>query len=224
MGGIGFASQGGLSRSPFDADWNNWQPRVGAAFQLTPTTVLRGGWGVSYISSVSTGSSNGFSQSTPFVATVDAGRTAANLISNPFPSGIQPPSGAALGLSTLLGQGPTFSDPSGTLGYVQSFSFGIQKLLPWQVSMDAAYVGSLTIDVPTSKGFNELPADKLALGDITRSGNPNYLNERVPNPYENLLPGSSINSATVPRQQLLRPYSQYHQLQSAGHRQWQELV
>ena len=209
MGGIGFANQGGLSRSPFDADWNNWQPRVGAAFQLTPTTVLRGGWGVSYISSVSTGSSNGFSQSTPFVATVDAGRTAANLISNPFPSGIQPPSGAALGLSTLLGQGPTFSDPSGTLGYVQSFSFGIQKLLPWQVSVDAAYVGSLTTDVPTSKGFNELPADKLALGDITRSGNPNYLNERVPNPYENLLPGSSINSATVPRQQLLRPYSQY---------------
>ena len=209
MGGIGFANQGGLSRSPFDGDWNNWQPRVGAAFQLTPTTVLRGGWGVSYISSVSTGSSNGFSQSTPFVATVDAGRTAANLISNPFPSGIQPPSGAALGLSTLLGQGPTFSDPSGRLGYVQSFSFGIQKLLPWQVSVDAAYVGSLTTDVPTSKGFNELPADKLALGDITRSGNPNYLNERVPNPYENLLPGSSINSATVPRQQLLRPYSQY---------------
>ena len=65
------------------------------------------------------------------------------------------------------------------------------------------------LDVPTSKGFNELPADKLALGDVTRGGNPNYLNERVPNPYENLLPGSSINSSTVPRQQLLRPFSQF---------------
>jgi hypothetical protein len=209
MGGIGFANQNGLSRSPFNGDWNNWQPRMGAAFQLTPTTVLRGGWGISNISSVSTGASSGFSQSTPFVATVDAGRTAANLISNPFPSGIQAPSGAALGLATLLGQGPTFSDPSGTVGYVHSFSFGIQKLLPGQISVDAAYVGSRTMNVGTTRGFNELPADKLALGDITRGGNPNYLNERVPNPYENLLPGSSINSATVPRQQLLRPFSQF---------------
>lgn len=208
-GGIGFANQNSLSRSPFNADWNNWQPRAGVAFQLSPTTVLRGGWGVSYMSSVSTGASNGFTQSTPFVATVDAGRTASNLISNPFPSGIQAPSGSSLGLGTLLGQGPTFSDTSGTQGYVHSFSFGIQKLLPGKISVDAAYVGSRTFDATTTKGFNELTAAQLALGDITRGGNPNFLNERVPNPYENLLPGSSINSATVPRQQLLRPYSQF---------------
>ena len=208
-GGIGFAGQNGLSRSAFNTDWNNWQPRAGAAFQLTPTTVLRGGWGISYISSVSTGTSNGFTQSTPFVSTVDAGRTVANLISNPFPSGIQTPSGASLGLATLLGQGPTYSDASGTLGYVHSFSFGIQKQFRGQLSVDAAYVGSRTIAVPTSRGFNELPADQLALGDVTRGGNPNYLNERLPNPFENLLPGSSINTATVPRQQLLRPYPEF---------------
>jgi len=171
--------------------------------------VLRGGWGVSYIASVSTGTSNGFSQSTPFVSSIDAGRTSSTLISDPFPTGIQTPSGAALGLATLLGQGPTFSDPVGTLGYVHSFSFGIQKQLPWQVSIDAAYVGSRTNGVPTAKGFNELPADKLALGDITRGGNPNYLNDRLSNPFENLLPGSSINSSTVPRQQLLRPFPQF---------------
>ena len=92
---------------------------------------------------------------------MDAGRTVANLISNPFPNGIQQPSGASLGLATLLGQGPTFSDDSGTLGYVHSFSFGIQKQLRGQLSVDAAYVGSRTIAVPTTRGFNELPADRL---------------------------------------------------------------
>src|SRR5262249_19724696 len=63
-GGIGFVGQNGLPKSAFKTDWNNFQPRIGAAFQLTPTTVLRGGWGVSYIASVSTGTNYGFSQVT----------------------------------------------------------------------------------------------------------------------------------------------------------------
>ena len=46
-GGIGFAGENGLPSSPYNADWNNVQPRIGAAFQLTPGTVLRGGWGLS---------------------------------------------------------------------------------------------------------------------------------------------------------------------------------
>ena len=208
-GGIGFAGKDGQPRSPFNTDWNNWQPRIGAAFQLTPTTVLRGGWGISYISTVSTGTSYGFSQTTPFVSTVDAGRTPATYVSNPFPSGILAPSGAGAGLATLLGQSPNFSDPSGVTGYVHSFSFGIQKLLPGQISMEASYVGSRTNGVPTSNGFNELSRQNLALGDPTQGGNPNYLNERVPNPFENLLPGTSLNTSTVPRQQLLRPFPQF---------------
>ena len=208
-GGIGFGGVNGLSRSPYNTDWNNLQPRIGAAFQLTPTTVLRGGWGISYIASVSTGLNNGFSQTTPYVATEDAGRTAASLISNPFPSGIAPPSGSALGLETLLGRSPNFAEASGLLGYVHSFSFGIQKQLPGQISMEASYVGSRTIGAPTTVGFNEISKENLALGDPLQGGNPNYLNERVPNPFEGLLPGSSINSATVPRQQLLRPFPEF---------------
>ena len=47
-------------------------------------------------------------------------------------------------MQTLLGQGPTFADPTGRLGYVHSFSFGIQRLLPGQVTVDVSYVGSRT--------------------------------------------------------------------------------
>ncbi|MEJ7608758.1 MAG: hypothetical protein WKF37_21430 [Bryobacteraceae bacterium] len=213
-GGIGFADE--ESRSPYISDRNNFQPRLGAAFQLTPTTVLRGGWGISYITNVSTGYSNGFSQTTPFVSSTDAGRTPATLISDPFPSGIQAPSGSAQGLETLLGRGPSIADPSGNIGYVHSFSLGIQKQLPWQISMEAAYVGSRTLSLPTTRGYNELSAENLRLGDRTQGGNPNYLNERVPNPFESLLPGSSINTSTVPRQQLLRPFPQFTSFNRQG--------
>ncbi len=208
-GGIGFAGQNGLPRSPYDTQWKNLQPRLGAAFQLTPTTVLRGGWGISYITDVSTGNQNGFSQSTPYVATTDAGRTSASLVSNPFPSGLLPVPGAAKGMETLLGQGPSFSDPTGSIAYVHSFSFGIQRVLPGKLSVDISYVGSRTLNSSVSKAFNGISDQNRALGDPTQGGNPNYLNASVPNPFAGLLPGTSLDSASVTRQQLLRPYPQF---------------
>ncbi len=214
-GGIGFAGQNGLSRSPFNIDWNNLQPRLGAAFQLTPKTVIRGGWGISYISTVSTGYSYGFSQSTPFVSSLDAGRTQATYLSNPFPNGILGPSGSNAGLSTLVGQSLNYSDPSGNIGYVHSFSFGIQQQLPAQFVVEASYVGSRTVGVPSgstsgyTRGINELSPANLALGDVTKGGSPSYLTQQVPNPFAGLLPGTTINNATVPRQQLLRPYPEF---------------
>lgn len=208
-GGIGFAGADGLSRSPYSTDWNNIQPRLGAAFQLTPSTVLRGGWGISYAPDTSTGRLHGFNQSTPYVATTDAGRTSANVVSNPFPSGILQPSGARSGLETLLGQGPSFADPSGIISYVHNFSFGVQRVLPGKISVDVSYVGSRTMNAATSRAFNYISEQNRALGDSTTGGNPNYLTAAVPNPFAGLIPGTSLNSATVTRQQLLRPYPQF---------------
>ena len=93
-GGIGFAGQGGLSRSPFNSDWNNFQPRIGAAYQLNSKTVLRGGWAIFYLAPTDSGLTSGFSQNTPYVATQDSGRTPFSTISNPFPTGLIQPSGA----------------------------------------------------------------------------------------------------------------------------------
>jgi hypothetical protein len=208
-GGIGFAGVNGLSRTAFNTDWNNIQPRLGAAFQLTPATVLRGGFGISYIPQVSFGASYGFSQSTPYVATLDAGQTPAGVVSNPFPNGLLAPAGSSLGLATLLGQAPNFADASGRIGYVYSFSFGIQRQLPAQMRMEVSYVGSRTHDAPVTNSYNALSAANLALGDVTRGGNPNNLNQKVPNPFQNLLPGTSLNSSTVPLQQLLLPYPEF---------------
>ena len=208
-GGIGFAGVNGLPRSPFNADRNNIQPRLGGAFQLTPTTVLRGGWGIFYTNPVSNGYTNGYSLTTPYVATLDSGRTPANNLSNPFPDGVLQPPGNAQGMMTLLGQGPSFSNPDNRLSYVHQFSFGIQRQLPGNMAIDASYVGSRTMSVPVGKGFNEPGVDVLDKGNPWKGGDPNYLNERLPNPFEGLIPGTSLNSATISRFQLLRPYPQF---------------
>jgi hypothetical protein len=209
FGGIGFTGVGGLPRSAFNTDWNNVQPRIGAAFQLTPTTVLRSGFGISYIPQVSFGNSYGFSSSTPYVATLNAGESPAGTVSNPFPSGLIAPVGSSQGLATLLGQSPNFADPSGRIGYVYSYSLGIQKQLANEIRIGAAFVGSRTFDAPVTKTFNALSAQNLAPGDATQGGNPNILNQQVPNPFEGLLPGTLLNSATITRQQSLLPFPEF---------------
>ena len=212
-GGIGFAGVGGLPRTAFNTDWNNIQPRVGAAYQLTATTVLRGGFGISYIPQVSFGDSYGFSQTTPFVASLDSNKTPAGSVSNPFPSGVLPPVGSSQGLATLLGQAPNFADASGRIGYVYSYSFGIQKQIGNQIRIEASYVGSRTFDAPATSTYNALSAQNLAKGNSLLGGNPNNLNQLVPNPFAGLLPGTSLNAATVPAQQLLLPFPEFTALQ-----------
>lgn len=208
-GGIGFGGLDGLPRSPFSPNRKNLQPRVGAAFQLTPQTVLRGGWGTFYTNPVSNGYSSGYSLSTPYVSSLDAGRTPANNLSDPFPSGVLVPPGSSQGLMTLLGQGPSFANLDSRLSYVHQFSFGIQRQLPGRSVVDVAYVASRTKSVSTTNGFNEVGADVLNQGNPALGGDPNYLNAQVPNPFQNLMPGTSLNSATVSRSQLLRPYPQF---------------
>ncbi|HVF88329.1 MAG TPA: TonB-dependent receptor, partial [Pyrinomonadaceae bacterium] len=50
-GGLLFAGVGGQSEGAFEPDRNNFQPRVGVAYQLNDKTVLRGGYGLFYFPS-----------------------------------------------------------------------------------------------------------------------------------------------------------------------------
>ncbi len=208
-GGIGFAGKNGLPRTPWDADYNNFQPRVGAAFRFTDKTVLRGGWGVFYINPTSVGQQLGFSQSTPFVSSLDSNRTPANSLSNPFPNGILKPPGSSLGLSTFLGQGPAFSNPNASIPYIHQFSFGIQRQLPANIRLDVSYAGSRTRQMLIGKGFNEPGVEVLALGDRTKGGDPGFLNGQVPNPFQGLIPGTGLNGSTISRFQLARPFPEF---------------
>jgi hypothetical protein len=189
------------NRLPFQRDFNNFQPRAGLAYQLRGSTVLRAGYGISYLPTFDTGFNNGFSVQTPVVATTDGGLTPAIRLSNPFPDGYLTPPGRSQGLATLVGSGFSYGFARREIPLVHQFSFGFQHELPWRVLVDASYVGSRSRSLQTAKGINEVSADQLRLG--------NDLLTAVPNPFRGLLPGSAINGATVPRQQLLRPFPQF---------------
>jgi hypothetical protein len=204
----GLQLKGGLlfvdkdNRLPYKRDLNNFGPRVGVAYQLTEKTVLRGGYGLSYLPAFDPGTSNGFSVSTPFVASTDNNLRPANTLSNPYPAGMVQPIGSSQGLATLVGQGFTFYDTNVKIPANHQFSFGIQREIRGSMVVDISYIGSRTYSLSTSKGINDVSAADLARG-------PAYLDEQVSNPFFGLLPGTGINGDKVPRSQLLRPFPQF---------------
>lgn len=203
----GMQLKGGLlftdasTRLPFVRDNNNWQPRVGASYRVLRNTVLRGGYGISYLPTWDNGRTNGYSVSTSYVASIQEG-IPANRLSNPYPDGILKPAGRDLGLATLLGQTVAFANPDRTIPISHMFSFGIQHQLPWQLMIDAMYVGNRYRDMPAAKNINYVPADKFALGNA-------HLTASVPNPMAGKLPASSLNAATVQQQQLYKQFPQF---------------
>ncbi len=201
-GGLLYAGAGGLDRGIYDKQWKNFGPRVGAAYQLTPKTVLRGGYGLIYAQTFDDpGGAPGFNQRTAMVTSIQTG-VPANTLTNPFPSGILHPVGSTLGLATFLGQGFNFGNPHRNIPYVHQFSFEVQRELPGQFLITAAYVGSRIRRLQVTKPFNEISLSDLALGATALTAN-------VPNPFAGLIPGTALNGSTVQRQQLLRPFPQF---------------
>jgi hypothetical protein len=200
-GGLLFTSPG--HREPYRADLNNFQPRVGGAWNINSKTVLRAGYGLSYLATFTTGNTQGFSQTTPYVATNGTPLLNGNSLSNPYPQGVLLPPGGALGLKTYLGQSISFTDTGRVIPHVQQFSVGLQRQLPFRMVIEASYVGSRSRGLDVSQQVDDVTVAQLQQYGTQLSS------VSVPNPYANLLPGTSLNSATVSLQQSLRPYPQY---------------
>jgi hypothetical protein len=204
----GMTLKGGLlfvnpsDRLPFNRDLNNWQPRVGLAYHMFKNTVLRTGYGISYLPTFDLPSFSSFNTTTALVASNDGGLTPAVTLTNPYPGGIVQPTGSSLGLGTLDGQSIAFGNRDRKIPYVHQFSFGLQQLLPWQSVLDVSYVGSRTHDMQVSRNINALDPGYLSLGT--------GLTAQVQNPFAGLLPQSpALNGATITRQQLLLPFPQF---------------
>ncbi len=202
-GGVLFPGVAGNSRGIFNRSWGNFGPRLGLAYQLDQRTVLRGGYALVYGQTwYDPGNAPGFTQITNMVTSVQSG-VPYNTLDNPFPTGVLRPSGSSLGLLTALGQNYTFADPAGGAPpYVHQFSFEIQRELGRDFLVTAGYVGSRSNRIAVSQELNALPINALALGATA-------LSQSVSNPFAGLLPGTSLNAATVARQQLLVPYPEF---------------
>ena len=198
-GGLLFAGDG--TRRPYGRDLNNWQPRIGVAYQLASRTILRGGYGLSFLPTFDHGGNLGFSVSTPVVGSTDGGLRPATLLKDPFPDGYLAVPGSSNGLATLAGNSISYTNTGRVIPYVHQYSFGIQHELPWRLLIDASYIGSRTKSLQSGKGINEVSKEELKLG--------NDLLTQVDNPFAGLLPGTSLNTAKTTKGQLLRDYPQF---------------
>jgi len=213
-GGLLFAGVSGVPRQATDTFMEALQPRFGFAYQVSAQMVVRGGWGRSYLTPNNDFlQTNGFSISTPLISTLDGGRTPiGNILSNPFPSGMQAAPGSSQGLSTFIGRGFNIVDPGFKLPHVNQFSIGFQYGLPFSSKIDVSYVGSRSKDLNGSKDFNYYDLSFRKKCNLMEGGNPLYCDQRVANPFQNVAPfaGTSMYSAsTIAITQLALPYPEF---------------
>jgi hypothetical protein len=210
MGGIRFAGVDGAPDRPWKLDKDNWQARVGMAYAINDKTVLRAGYGKYFLNPTGQGNNAGFSLSNTLIASTDGNRTPTYLLSNPWPTGIQQPSGSALGPLTFLGRNPSFSNPDFVVPNVHQFSVGVQRELPWRISLEATYAGSRSYDLETGfNGYNEPSAAFQAQCDVTLGGSRSFCDQLLPNPFFGVqaFQGTTrFTNQTLSRFELNRPY------------------
>ncbi len=203
-------------------DLNNFAPRLGVAFALTPKTVIRAGGGVYYGNNIATNfqyAGPAFSKSEPIRFSLDGYQTQYASLANPFPTGLPAAQGTRYGPLALWG----FSNPS-DLSYeddrnaeIYQWSVGIEHSLPGNIVVAADYSANRSTHLPWgSWGFTR--NRNFISTDIRSQLTSDDLSSLVPNPFQPLFagpkaifhePDSIYNSSTIPLLNLLRPYPQF---------------
>ena len=211
-GGLLFASDS--NRGTYNPDMNNFQPRFGYAYQVNEKTVLRGGWAIYAVPAlfdISGIYQPGFSQATNIVPSPDVGLTIRSTLANPWPDGVATPPGASNGPNTFIGRSiGRFNDILDYRnGQSMRWSISMQRELGGQWMGEAAYVASRSYDLNTDFNANPIPRQYLSTSPIRDDATNNFLTANVTNPFAGLVPGEGLNNATVQRQQLLRAFPQF---------------
>jgi len=147
--------------------WNNFAPRLGAAYQLDSKTVLRGGYGFGWNYWNRMASAEYLNTNAPYVVRFSAlnspaqlnNRCTANNFSNCFRSReqgypVNPPSNVILHM-----------DRNTPWGYVQNWHFTIQRTLFKNTLIDVAYVGNRADHLPVLGDLNQArPITQAELG------------------------------------------------------------
>ena len=175
QGKILIAGQNGVSASAgVKPDYKDFAPRIGFAATLAKGTVLRGGYGISFIPNML--ASNMAMRNPPFVSLYNANATSLlplNKLSDglPAPVAADPlnPTGALIGVSTY-----------GKTPYVQQYNLTLQREIGHGFVASAAYVGSL--------GRNQYLFNGCTSFNLAPPGSSAAVNPR--RPYYNIFPNA----------------------------------
>jgi len=142
-------------KSLIRSDKNNFSPRLGIAYQLTPNTVLRTGYGRFFMLFERVGSEDQLGLNLPFLVNNNVGATTAAQTANDMrvrtgfnlslkPSAVNP---ATVRLRAV--------NPEAVIPNVDQWNFGVQRLLPgdWVVTLD--YVGTKGTHLSALRNLNQ---------------------------------------------------------------------
>ncbi len=198
---LDFLGRDGYPRAARHLEKGNFGPRLSLAFHLTAASVLRAGYGITWIEQA--GITTPFTTPLfPFLQTLGQ-RSLDNL--NPAFVLSRGPSVVlqAPNPDSGLGQGVFAVQRDQKSGYAQQWNLSWQKTFGRNWIVEAGYLGSklTNLGVP-DVNLNQLSVAQLAGGTA--------LTETVPNPYFGRIPpSSSLGGPTLARQQLFRPYPRF---------------
>ncbi len=225
MGVFAFPGVNGYSRNLWNTEYHDFQPRVGLAYQVYPGTVIRGGFGITYLPTNSGyfSSSNDYggapfaagNQSLPFGSNPNG--VPVTRLSDPAP--IVAAVGANQAAPQIYGTGTTYFDrhlknqvaKQGNLFIEQAFGKDAQWIM--SLGWSGAFSNNLTT---RGQPFQNLQTiDQGLLGTwhdqyVASNGKTNPANIQVPNPYQTgstLVPFQGGLAARTIQQQI--PYMPY---------------
>jgi hypothetical protein len=197
------AKDGSLyDRSGVDPDRNNFAPRIGVAYTLTPRTTIRSGYGVSYVHFNRLGGENILGYNGPFIVGASVSQQVSQSLCSGdnflgcfrptqagYPNGLTSPSNF-----NPLAARVNFTPRDIRTGYVQSWHLTVQRELLPNLLLDVAYVGNHSVKLVTLADYNQ--------------ARPNAVNENTALQARRPIPGYSFIQISFPGGQ-----ANYHAMQ-----------
>jgi hypothetical protein len=137
---------GRFGRRACKSDWNDFAPRLGVAYQVTPKTIIRSGAGIYYVRDIGNAVFD-IARNIPF--TIRQNEVANNLVPNLTWDRLFTQSGAPTFI--LANQ---FDEPT---SYIGQWSFGVQRELSRNMSLEVTYVGSTGVHLRRLQVYNSAP-------------------------------------------------------------------
>lgn len=222
VGGVGIPGLNGTSRQLQLPEKLHFSPRLGLAYQVNDKTIIHTGLGIFFHPAAAwqqfPNADGAIRSSTSIDAQPNTYQPLPGYdLSNPFPSGLPLPQGNSAGLNIYLGQNIAGPGRKQNIPYQINYSFDIQRQLPADFVVTAAYAGNQGVHLMVPIYWNQIPDSDLALGSQLQSTN------TVANPFYGVItdPTSTLSKSTIPYSQLLRPFPQFQTVQQlntgAGH-------
>ena len=222
------ASSAWPSQREDNLHWKLFAPRVGLAYRLNNDTVIRAGYGLSYLPPALAQDGAG---RTPIVLAATSvqntlnpadigGSTITSTVDSPLPGGVLQPLGRNTDLTTLYGVASNVNArvPGDRYAYQQQWNLAVERQLK-DGTISVAYAGSkgthlLLQGLFTSSSINDnqipdkylSPSTANIPGVTTDAQLVNFLTTQVANPFESVMP---TPGGTVPNYQLLKPFPLY---------------